>query len=213
MDKSMEWLINTKVKRTMENLEKNNISAYFINTREELIEIIENLSLEGDKIAVGGSTTLNEVNLLNYLRTGRYNFLDRYKEGLTREEVVNIFRKSLLCDVYITSTNAITEEGYLYNVDGNGNRVAAMLYGPRKVIVICGINKLVKNVEEAMERNKSISAPANAKRLNRKTPCSKVGYCMDCKSEERICKKYTLIKGEVTKGRMHVIILNQNLGY
>ncbi|MFR5266732.1 lactate utilization protein [Clostridium sp.] len=213
MDKSMEWLINTKVKRTMENLEKNNISAYFINTREELIEIIENLSLEGDKIAVGGSTTLNEVNLLNYLRTGRYNFLDRYKEGLTREEVVNIFRESLLCDVYITSTNAITEEGYLYNVDGNGNRVAAMLYGPRKVIVICGINKLVKNVEEAMERNKSISAPANAKRLNRKTPCSKVGYCMDCKSEERICKKYTLIKGEVTKGRMHVIILNQNLGY
>lgn len=213
MDKSMEWLINTKVKRTMENLEKNNISAYFINTREELIEIIENLSLEGDKIAVGGSTTLNEVNLLNYLRTERYNFLDRYKEGLTREEVVNIFRESLLCDVYITSTNAITEEGYLYNVDGNGNRVAAMLYGPRKVIVICGINKLVKNVEEAMERNKSISAPANAKRLNRKTPCSKVGYCMDCKSEERICKKYTLIKGEVTKGRMHVIILNQNLGY
>lgn len=213
MDKSMEWLINTKVKRTMENLEKNNISAYFINTREELIEIIENLSLEGDKIAVGGSTTLNEVNLLNYLRTGRYNFLDRYKEGLTREEVVNIFRESLLCDVYITSTNAITEEGYLYNVDGNGNRVAAMLYGPRKVIVICGINKLVKNVEEAMERNKSISAPANAKRLNRKTPCSKVGYCMDCKSEERICKKYTLIKGEVTKDRMHVIILNQNLGY
>ena len=167
MDKSMEWLINTKVKRTMENLEKNNISAYFINTREELIEIIENLSLEGDKIAVGGSTTLNEVNILNYLRTGRYNFLDRYKEGLTREEVVNIFRESLLCDVYITSTNAITEEGYLYNVDGNGNRVAAMLYGPRKVIVICGINKLVKNVEEAMERNKSISAPANAKRLYR----------------------------------------------
>ncbi|WP_055069823.1 lactate utilization protein [Clostridium massiliamazoniense] len=213
MDKNMEWLMATKVKRTMENLEKNNISSYFINTREELIEIIETLSLEGDKVAVGGSATLNELDLLSYLRSGRYNFLDRYKEGLTREEVVNIFRESLLSDVYITSTNAITEEGYLYNVDGNGNRVAAMLYGPNKVIVICGVNKLVKNVDEAIERNKSISAPANAKRLDRKTPCSKIGYCMDCKSEERICKKYTLIKEEGTKGRMHVIILNENLGY
>lgn len=213
MDKNMEWLIATKIKRTMENLEKNNISSYFINTREELIEIIETLSLEGDKVAVGGSATLNELDLLSYLRSGRYNFLDRYKEGLTREEVVNIFRESLLSDVYITSTNAITEEGYLYNVDGNGNRVAAMLYGPKKVIVICGVNKLVKNVDEAIARNKAISAPANAKRLNKRTPCSKIGYCMDCKSEDRICKKYTLIKEEGTKDRMHVIILNENLGY
>ena len=109
--------------------------------------------------------------------------------------------------------NIITEDGELYNVDGNGNRVAAMLYGPDKVIVICGINKIVKDVDEAIKRNKAISAPMNAKRLNKKTPCAKVGYCMNCNSPERICNEYTLIKKQRSSERMHVIFLNENLGY
>lgn len=213
MDENMKWLIETKVKRTMDSLEKNNIKSYYVKNKDEVIKVIGSIMNKGEKVAVGGSVTLDELGILEHLRTGKYNFLDRYEKGLTREEVIEIFRQSLLADVYLTSTNAITEDGYLYNVDGNGNRVAAMLFGPKKVIVICGINKIVRNVDMAIERNELIAAPANTKRLNKNTPCSKVGYCMDCRSEDRICKKYTLIKNEATKDRMHVIFVEDQLGY
>ena len=124
-----------------------------------------------------------------------------------------MYKKTFMADAYFTSTNAITENGELYNVDGNGNRVAAMLYGPDKVIVICGVNKIVKDLNEAIERNKRVAAPINAKRLNKDTPCAKVGYCMDCKSKDRICNEYTVIKRQRNKDRIHVIFMNENLGY
>ncbi|MDG6878257.1 hypothetical protein Cp4433_02550 [Clostridium perfringens] len=103
--------------------------------------------------------------------------------------------------------------GEIYNVDGNGNRVAAMLYGPDKVIIVAGYNKIVENLSEAIQRNRRISAPANAKRLNKKTPCAKVGNCMDCKSPEKICREYTLIRSQSNSNRIHVIFLNEELGY
>jgi len=124
-----------------------------------------------------------------------------------------LYRNTFSADVYFTSTNAITEKGELYNVDGNGNRVAAMLYGPDKVIIIAGINKIVENIEEAIKRNERVSAPANCKRLNRATPCVKVGHCIDCSSEERICNEYTIIRRQGNKDRIHVIFLNEELGY
>ncbi|MDU6247366.1 MAG: Na/Pi symporter [Paeniclostridium sordellii] len=130
-----------------------------------------------------------------------------------KEEIKDMYRKAFICDAYFTSTNALTENGELYNVDGNGNRVAAMLYGPDKVIVICGVNKIVKNIEEAIKRNESISAPANAKRIDTKTPCKVTGYCMDCDSSDRICCEYTLIKRQRNKERIHVIIIDDNFGY
>lgn len=157
--------------------------------------------------------SLAEAGVMEHLRSGRYKFLDREKEGLTKDEINNIYRAAFSADAYFCSTNAITENGELYNVDGNGNRVAAMLYGPDKVILVVGINKIVKNVEEAINRNKFIAAPANTKRLNKKTPCAKVGYCMDCNSEERICNEYTLIKRQRVSDRIHVIFLNEELGY
>ena len=207
------WSNEMKINRTIEALKKNNMNGYYAKNRNEVIELIKDIVSEGSKVAVGGSETLSELGILEHLRSGRYDFLDRYKEGLTREEVTNIFKQSFLADAYLSSCNAITENGELYNVDGNGNRVAAMLYGPDKVIVICGINKIVKDVDEAIKRNKAISAPMNAKRLNKKTPCTKVGYCMNCNSPERICNEYTLIKKQRSSERMHVIFLNENLGY
>ncbi len=207
------WSNEMKINRTIEALKKNNMNGYYAKNRDEVIELIKDIVSEGSKVAVGGSETLSELGILEHLRSGRYDFLDRYKEGLTREEVTNIFKQSFLADAYLSSCNAITENGELYNVDGNGNRVAAMLYGPDKVIVICGINKIVKDVDEAIKRNKAISAPMNAKRLNKKTPCTKVGYCMNCNSPERICNEYTLIKKQRSDERMHVIFLNENLGY
>lgn len=207
------WSNEMKINRTIEALKKNNMNGYYAKNRDEVIELIKDIVSEGSKVAVGGSETLSELGILEHLRSGRYDFLDRYKEGLTREEVTNIFKQSFLADAYLSSCNAITENGELYNVDGNGNRVAAMLYGPDKVIVICGINKIVKDVDEAIKRNREISAPMNAKRLNKKTPCTKVGYCMNCNSPERICNEYTLIKKQRSSERMHVIFLNENLGY
>ena len=207
------WSNEMKINRTIEALKKNNINGYYAKNRDEVIKLIEDIVAEGAKVAVGGSETLSELGVLEHLRSGRYDFLDRYKAELTPEEVTNIFKQSFLADAYLSGCNAITENGELYNVDGNGNRVAAMLYGPDKVIVICGVNKIVKDVDEAIKRNREISAPMNAKRLNRKTPCAKVGYCMDCNSPERICNEYTLIKKQRLPERMHVIFLNENLGY
>lgn len=213
MDENVKWLISKKIEKTMENLKKNNMEAYLASNNEDVIKILEKVIKEGEKVAVGGSMTLFETGVIDYLRKGKYEFLDRYKEGLSPSEIKNIYRQSFFCDSYIVSSNAITVNGELFNVDGNGNRVAAMLYGPDKVIVIAGYNKIVENVEEAVNRNKYVSAPANAKRLSTATPCAELGYCMECKSDSRICNDYVLIKRQRAKGRIHVIIVKNELGY
>ncbi|WP_446899380.1 lactate utilization protein [Clostridium sp. LBM24168] len=213
MDKNKTWVNEQRIRRTMENLEKNNMDAYLVDNEKGLLEKLKLLIKEGNTVSVGGSMTLFETGVIGFLRNGKYNFIDRYKNGLKPEEIKDIFRRSFFCDDYITSSNAVTENGELYNVDGNGNRVAAMIYGPEQVIVIIGVNKIVKNLEEAIERVKYNAAPANTKRLNLDTPCTKVGYCIDCKAEGRICNDYVLIKRQNVKGRIKVIILNKDFGY
>lgn len=213
MDKNSEFIIAKRIQRTIEALKKNRMNGYLVQDEKELIEKIEEIVSEGSTAAVGGSMTLFETGIINYLRSGKYNFYDRYKEGLTKEEIKEVYRKSFSVNAYFVSSNAVTEDGELYNVDGNGNRVAAMLYGPDKVIVVVGFNKIVKNLDAAIIRNREMSAPANAKRLNKITPCVKVGYCMDCSSDDRICSEYTVIRKQMDKNRIHVIIVNKNLGY
>lgn len=213
MDENVIWSNEQKIRRTIEAINKNNMNGYYVKDRDELRRLIEDIVDKDSIVACGGSMTLFETGVIAHLRSGRYNFLDRYKDGITIEEVVNTYKEAFLADAYFTSSNAVTENGELYNVDGNGNRVAAMLYGPEKVIIICGVNKIVKDVEEAIKRNRECSAPINAKRLNKQTPCTKVGYCMDCNSKDRICNEYTLIKRQNRKDRMHIIFLNEDLGY
>ncbi|WP_150844346.1 LUD domain-containing protein [Clostridium sp. UBA1353] len=213
MDKNMKWLKESRVNGTINSLKKNGMNGYLVNSHEELIEKINELTNDGDTVSCGGSMSLFETGVIDYLRSGKYNFLDRYEDGLSKDDLKKLYRNTFSADVYFTSTNAITEKGELYNVDGNGNRVAAMLYGPDKVIIIAGINKIVENIEEAIKRNERVSAPANCKRLNRATPCVKVGHCMDCSSEERICNEYTIIRRQGNKDRIHVIFLNEELGY
>ena len=213
MDKNLEWLNEKRIEKTIKSLESNNMNGYFVKDKDELIETIEKIVDKDSVISCGGSMTLFETGIIDYLREGRYKFLDRYEDGLSKEDTKEIFRKSFFADAYFTSTNAITEDGELYNVDGNGNRVAAMMYGPDKVIVIVGSNKIVKNESEAIERVRSIVAPANTKRLSRKTPCATTGMCANCSSPDRICDNYTTIKRQVQKDRMHIIFINGNLGY
>ena len=210
------------IEKTMENLRKNNMAAYYVETKKEALDLVTSLVKKGETVGVGGSVTLNEVGVLELLRNGDYNFLDRYKEGLSREEVTEIFKKSFFADSYIVSTNALTEEGELYNVDGNANRVAAMLFGPGSVIVIAGKNKIVGNLDEAAKRVKTIAAPRNVKRLGLTTYCSEKGVCMGaedekmcagCMSEGRICASYTVMARQRIKDRVKVIIVNEELGY
>ena len=213
MNENIKWVNEKKIEKTINNLKKNNINGYYVKDNDELINLIKDIAKEGEVVSVGGSMSLFESKVIELLRSGRYEFLDRYKKDLTQEDIKEIYRKSFFADTYFASANAITEDGEIFNVDGNGNRVAAMLYGPDKVIVVVGVNKIVKNINEAVERNKSMCAPANAKRLDTNTPCKIKGYCMDCSSTDRICCEYTVIKRQRTANRIHVIFLNENLGY
>ena len=213
MDNNIKWVNEQKILRTIASLEKNNMNGYIVSNKEELINKIISLTNEGEKVSCGGSMSLAETGVMEHLRSGRYDFLDRAKEGLSTKDIDRIYRECFFADTYFSSSNAITEDGELYNVDGNGNRVAALLFGPKKVIIVAGVNKIVKNLDEAIKRNREIAAPANAKRLNKSTPCTKIGYCMDCKSLEKICREYTVIKSQKDKNRIHVIFLNDNIGY
>lgn len=213
--------MNSTIEKTMKNLEKNNMNAYFAETKEEVIPLIEKIVAEGSSVAVGGSVTLNEAGVLEHLRSGRYEFYDRYAEGLTPEEIKEIFRKSMGVDAYFCSCNAVTEDGELYNVDGNANRVAAIAFGPEKVIMIVGVNKIVANIDEAVKRVKTVAAPKNCVRLNCKTYCFAKGHCMDmeggigkgCDSPQRICRHYLVSAKQKDDGRINVILVNEELGY
>lgn len=202
-----------KVERTIKNLEKNNMEAFYVKDEKELKLKLSHVIKEGSIVSVGGSMTLFELGVINFLRDGKYKFLDRYENDLTPEQIKKIYRETFSADIFLSSSNAITEQGELYNVDGNGNRVAPIIYGPDEVIIICGVNKIVKDINEAEERLRRVAAPTNAKRLNKDTPCVKLGYCMDCKSEDRICSDYVIMRRQKVKGRIKVIIVGKQLGY
>lgn len=205
----MDYDIETLLK----NLKRNRMEGFFIQDKQELSYLLPTLVPAGSTVGVGGSVTLDETGILDFLRGGDYTFYDRYADGLTPEDIRQVFLKSFGADVYLTSTNAITMDGKLFNIDGNGNRVAAMIYGPRRVIVIAGKNKIVPDVDTAIQRARQTAAPLNTKRLNRATPCVELGKCIDCKSEERICNEFVLISGQYDPDRIKVIIINEDLGY
>ncbi|APH13519.1 hypothetical protein NPD5_679 [Clostridium sporogenes] len=213
MDKNVAWYIEKQAERTIKNLNSRNMEGYYINNIDQLFEKLKELIPEGSIVGVGDSMTLFEAGVIDFLRSGNFNFLDKYQDRLTSDEKREIYINNFSTDTFICSTNAITESGELYNIDGNGSRVAPMIYGPKQVILIVGINKIVKNIEEAENRVRSYAAPIDAKRLNKDTPCTKLGYCVDCKSPNRICNDFVVIRGQFIKGRIKVLILGENLGY
>lgn len=210
MDENVAWYIEKQIERTIKNLNSRNMEGYYVNNTEQLFQKIKEFIVEGSTIGVGDSMTLFETKIIDFLRDGSFNFLDKYEEKLTKDEKREIYIKNFSADTFISSTNAITENGELYNIDGNGSRVAPMLYGPKQVIIVAGINKIVKNLEEAEMRVRQYAAPIDAKRLNKDTPCAKLGYCIDCKSPNRICNDFVVIKGQFIKGRIKVIIVGEN---
>ena len=213
MDKNLEILNDLRIEKTKRALEKNNFNTVVLNDEKELLAWVQNIVEENSKVAVGGSQTLFETGVIDLLRTMNISFIDRYQEGLTREQTLDLFKEAFFADYFITSSNAITEDGLLYNVDGTGNRVAALTFGPKHVIVVAGTNKIVKNLESAKERVCMISAPANAIRLNKETPCSNFGECENCHSKDRICSHYVVTGRQSKKGRISVVLLRKNFGY
>lgn len=202
-----------RIAGVMKALQKNKMEAYFVPTKEDVVPAVAKLLTPGDVVSVGGSVTLEECGVLRLLRSGEYEFLDRYEEGLSKEELGDLFRDCFFADAYLTSTNAITEKGELFNKDGNGNRVSAMIFGPRSVIVVAGINKIVPDIAAAEERVRTIAAPKNAKRLSCKTPCAVTGDCADCRSDARICCSTVVLHQQRVPGRIKVILVGEELGY
>ncbi len=219
-------LNNQIISKVMKNIECNNMKAYYAEKKENVIPIVKSILKEGMTVTVGGSVTLKECGILDMLNSGNYDYLDRYEEGLSSVDVKNIFRKASFADCYLSSTNAITENGELYNVDGNSNRISSIAHGPDTVIIIAGINKIVKDIDEAIIRVKTIAAPMNAKRLNRKTHCALNGECVSmldenkqtvmcagCGSQDRICCNYMVSTWQRVKDRINVILVGEKLGY
>ena len=212
MDESMKTLYEKKIERAVKALNANNMDAHFVQDREELLELVKRLVPKGATVASGGSMTLNETGVYDLLMGGDYDFYYRGRVGGDGKPM-DVFRQAFLCDWFFVSSNAITEDGYLYNTDGNANRVAAMAYGPTNVVVIAGANKIVRDLEEAEARMKAIAAPANCIRLEKKTPCTVTGQCMDCRGEDRICCT-TVVQGfQRFKNRIKVFLLPEDLGY
>lgn len=208
---------------TLQSLRRHNMAAYYVETKEEVVPLLETLMKDGETVTHGGSETLKECGVIDLLNSGRYNYLDRSKAA-SPEEVEKIYRDGFCADTFLTSSNAVTENGLLFNIDGNSNRVAMMLYGPKQVIFICGFNKIVKDLDEAVVRLKTVASPKNTKRLNCDTYCAREGECLalgrdasymcdGCRSPQRICCNYVISSWQRHKERMKVIIVGEKLGY
>ena len=216
--------LKSRIETTMQNLRLNKMEPYFVQTSAEACEKVRELLEKGCTVSCGGSVTLKQTGVYDLISSPDYAFLDRSAPGLTREQVEEIYRKTFFADAFVTSTNALTENGELYNVDGNSNRVAAILYGPKSVIVVCGVNKIVKNIDEAINRVKTKAAPPNTVRLNIDTYCAKTGQCVSlgkenpemcegCHGDGRICCNYVVCAQQRHVNRIKVIIVNEELGY
>ena len=215
--------MNPQTERTIEALKKNNYEVYYTETREEAKKLALSFIHEGDSVGVGGSVTLDQLDMITALREGNYRFCDRYTGCPEKDDAAR--RDALSADVFLMSSNAITENGELYNVDGTGNRVSALIYGPKTVLVLAGVNKIVPDIDSAVLRVKTVTAPQNCVRLKQPTYCSTTGHCLSvdqgkgtdmkagCNAPCRICINYVICAQQRFAGRIKVILINEELGY
>ena len=199
------------IKNTIESLKKNNFDVkYFENSKEDVQEILEEIKLE-EIVGIGGSMTIKELQLDSLLKQRGNTVYWHWLES-TPEDMNKARKSASQSDVYLTSTNALTQDGKLVNTDGTGNRVAAMFYGPKKTIVVCGINKIVENLDSALERIE-MNAYKNARRLKLNTPCAINESCIDCSSPQRMCNITTIIRKKPMQKDITVILINEELGF
>lgn len=212
MEQWEQWFQEKQVERTIHALKKNNFEALFVPDSKAAFEEVMKRIPDGSTVGVGGSVTLMQIGLLNALERRNVRLIWPIQQAKNMDERMELIRKSFSSDFFLTSTNAITEDGKLFNVDATGNRVGAMFIGPKKTIIVSGVNKIVKDIDAAEKRVREWTAPQNAKRLNRKTPCVETGVCADCSSPDRICNIYVTLAKRPSRTEVAVILVGEKLG-
>ena len=195
--------------KVIKGLESRNMSGYYAADKEAALKKALEIIPEGSTVTMGGAMSVHEIGLSDALKNGNYNFIDRDKYEDKRAAMLAAYD----ADVFLSSANAMTEDGVLINVDGNSNRVSAIAQGPKKVVFIVGMNKICADADRAMKRARNVAAPINAQRFGLSTPCTKTGSCMDCKSPDTICCQILITRFSRHKDRIHVILVNDNLGF
>lgn len=204
MRKRNEILAQTVIK----GLESRNMSGYYAADKEEAVKKALEVIGKGSTVAMGGCQSAHEIGLIQALEEGDYNYIDR-SNMTPRESLMAAYD----ADVFLSSANAMTNDGIMVNIDGNSNRVSCIAQGPKKVVFIVGMNKICSDLDEAMKRARNVAAPANAQRFDVKTPCKVTGKCADCKSPDTICCQFLITRYSRHEGRIHVILVNDTLGY
>jgi len=217
MDKPIDTYWKLRLADLKVALEANSFNVYLADNRVEAYKLVKEKIIPGlnaKTVSWGGSMTVLSVGLYDKLiKDSNLEVIDTLDKQVPVEEMVERRRRALLVDLFITGTNAITETGQLVNLDMIGNRICALTFGPKSVILLIGRNKIVANIDEAMYRIKNYVAPVNAMRLDKKTPCVKTSYCEECKSPDRICNTWTITEKSFPKGRVNVVLINEDLGF
>ena len=208
MDINMQNRNKVLAQTVIKGLESRNMSGYYAADKEAAVKQALELIPEGSSIAMGGCVSAHEIGLIKVLEDGNYNYINRDKLS-TREGLLAAYD----ADVFLSSANAITSDGVMVNIDGNSNRVSCIAQGPKKVVFIVGMNKVCSDLDAAMKRARNVAAPANAQRFEMKTPCKTTGKCFDCKSPDTICCQFLITRYSRHKDRIHVILVNDTLGF
>ncbi|MDD4858618.1 MAG: lactate utilization protein [Dehalococcoidales bacterium] len=211
------WYFEQRCKKAIECLEKNYMKGYYAPDRKSAFATVMELIPPGSVIGYGDSVTLHQIGVIAELRTSKYNFIDPWEPGVSSEESMERRRKALTADVFLSGANAVTLDGKLIYIDGIGNRVAGLLFGPKKVIIAAGANKIVSDAENGIKRVKEIAAPLNAKRHTFRNPCGVTGFCNNCRGELKMCRQIVIIDGEhpgiYPETHTHVVMVGESLGF
>ena len=195
--------------KVIKGLNSRNMTGYYAKDKEEALKLALELIPEGSTVTMGGAMSAHEIGLVKVLKEGNYNFIDRDDYEDKRAAALLAYD----ADVFLSSANAMTEDGVLVNIDGNSNRVSAIAHGPKKVVFIVGMNKVCPDVDSAIKRARNVAAPINAQRFGIVTPCTQTGSCMNCKSADTICCNFLITRYSRHTGRIHVILVDENLGF
>ena len=209
MDRNIEKRNELLAQKVIKGLQSRNMTGYYAKDREEAKRIALSLIPEGSSVTMGGALSAHEVRLVEAVKTGSFRFIDRAAFENPREAMLAAYD----ADWFLSSANAMTEDGVLVNIDGNSNRVSAIAQGPKHVLFIVGMNKVCSDIDGAMKRARNVAAPINAQRFGLNTPCSKTGACMNCKSPDTICCQFLITRFSRHKDRIHVILVNDTLGF
>ena len=213
MDPIKQWWVEEKTKKAIEKLVAHEFKAIYLKTKEEVVQEVWKHITPKQRIGVGGSLTGRELGILEKLEAEGYTLYNHWKPGLSKENILEIRKSQMTSDLFLSSANAITLNGELVNIDGIGNRFNSINFGPGKVILVVGTNKIVEDIQEAIKRIKNVAAPLNARRLNIDVPCAKAGKCVDCNSPNRICRVIVIHERKPSLTDILIILVGEELGF